>query len=117
MLLMKITDTLSAEVVAYMLARRGQGCWWCVLSSKKKTKSGVVDVLSYHLVPKMEIVSENVKKQILEKYDLKDFEQLPKFKPNDPSVKALGAKPGDVVKIYREDATGKYVAYRYVIAD
>lgn len=100
-----------------MLAHRGLGCWWCVLSSKKKTKSGVVDVLSYRLVPKMEIVSENVKKQILEKYDLEDFEQLPKFKSDDPSVRALGAKPGDVVKIYREDATGKYVAYRYVVSD
>lgn len=88
---------------------------WCLLNSKKKVKSGAVDVLSYCLSPKMEIVSDKSKSQILEKYGLSDFSQLPKFKPNDPAVKALGAKPGDVIKIYREDVPGKYATYRYVL--
>lgn len=88
---------------------------WCLLKSKKKPKSEAVDVLSYCFSPRMEIVNEKSKNQILEKYGISDFEQLPKFRPNDPAVKALGAKPGDVIRIYREDATGKYVAYRYVL--
>lgn len=73
-----------------------------------------MDILSYHLSPKMEIISENAKKQILEKFNISTFNQLPIFKPNDPAVKSIGAKPGDVIKIYREDAAGKYVFYRYV---
>ncbi len=88
---------------------------WCLLDRKKKTKSGAVDVLSYCLSPKMEIVNDTSKTQILEKYGLSDFSQLPKFRSNDPAVKALGAKPGDVIKIYRNDLPGKYIAYRYVL--
>jgi len=97
--------------VVGMLTCRG----WCLLKSKKKPKSAIVDVLSYCFSPKMEIVNEKMKSQILEKYRLSSFEQLPKFKSTDPAVKALGAKPGDLIKIYREDMTGKYIAYRYVL--
>lgn len=63
----------------------------------------------------MEIVKENVKNQLLNKLKIDDFTQLPLFRHNDPAVKKLGAKPGDVIKIYREDVTGKYVVYRYVV--
>ncbi len=73
-----------------------------------------MDVLSYHLVPKMEIVSENEKNRILQKYEITP-EQLPKMLTSDPSVIALGAKKSDVIKIYREDKTGKYLAYKIVV--
>ena len=63
----------------------------------------------------MEIIGEDAKKRVLKKFGITE-EQLPRFKSNDPAVKALGAKVGDVVKIARTDATGSYDAYRIVIA-
>lgn len=62
----------------------------------------------------MEILDEKEKKQLLDKFNIPDFTKLPAFKVTDPAVKKLGAKPGDVIKIYRNDMTGKYIAYRYV---
>lgn len=83
------------------------------MKGSKKTKSEV-DISSYHLVPKMEILSEDAKKRVLHKYGI-TTEQLPRFKHNDPAVKMLGAKPGDVIKIAREDLTAKYNSYRVVV--
>jgi len=42
--------------------------------------------------------------------------QLPRLKASDPAVLAIGAKPGDVVRIIRDSPTaGKYVSYRHVV--
>jgi len=83
-------------------------------SKSKKEAKKEVDVLAHSLVPKMGIIKEDVAKRIFEKYGIVK-EQLPKFRHNDPAVKALEAKPGDVIKIEREDATGKYNVYRVVV--
>lgn len=81
----------------------------------KKTKTTKeIDVLSYHLVPKMEKVDGAEKNRVLKKYGINSG-QLPKIKINDPAVEALGAEVGDVIKVEREDKTGKYVAYKVVI--
>jgi DNA-directed RNA polymerase subunit H len=41
---------------------------------------------------------------------------MPQVKANDPAVKAIGAKPGDVLKIIRKSQTaGEHIAYRYVV--
>jgi len=82
----------------------------------KKTKKSAkeeMDVLSYHLVPKMEILSEAEKNRVLKKFGI-GMGQLPRFKHNDPAVVALKAEPGDLIKIERDDGTGKYTAYRAV---
>ena len=79
----------------------------------KKSKKKEIDVLSYHLVPKMEILSESEKSRILKKYDI-TTEQLPKMRSVDPAVVALGANEGDVIKIERIDKTGKYFIYKVV---
>ncbi len=83
-------------------------------SHSKKEAKKETDVLAHALVPKLEIISNNDRKRILEKYGITE-EQLPRFKYNDPEVKALNAQPGDIIKIEREDATGKYYAYRVVV--
>ena len=83
-------------------------------SKSKKEAKKEIDVLAHNLVPKMEIIKEDAKKRILEKYSITQ-EQLPRFKSNDPAVKKLEAKPGDIIKIEREDATGKYNVYRIVV--
>ncbi|MHA1502692.1 MAG: DNA-directed RNA polymerase subunit RpoH/Rpb5 C-terminal domain-containing protein [Candidatus Heimdallarchaeota archaeon] len=50
-----------------------------------------------------------------EKYNIKR-RQLPKILTSDPAVKAIGAKPGQIVKIFREsEIAGEILAYRLVI--
>lgn len=79
---------------------------------RKKKK---FDVLEHELVPKHEILSEEEKEEVLNKYEIK-ASQLPQIKSDDPAAKAIGAEPGDVLKITRKSLTaGKAIAYRYVV--
>nr|WP_296789099.1 DNA-directed RNA polymerase subunit H [uncultured Methanobrevibacter sp.] len=44
-----------------------------------------------------------------------DFKDLPKIKANDPVVEAIGAQPGNVLRITRESQTaGEFITYRIV---
>lgn len=73
------------------------------------------NIYDHVLVPKHEIATAEEREELLSKYRVKPY-QLPKLKASDPAVTAIGAKPGDVVKILRDSLTaGKYVSYRYVI--
>jgi len=74
-----------------------------------------LNVLEHVLVPKHEILSEEEKKRLLETLNISE-KQLPKILLNDPVVKALGAKEGDVIKITRKSPTaGKSFYYRLVV--
>ncbi len=73
-----------------------------------------VNPLEYFLTPPVRVLSEEEKREILEKFSISE-EQLPKIKLSDPVVKALKAKPGDVLEFMREDFTGKYPYYRVVV--
>jgi DNA-directed RNA polymerase subunit H len=67
------------------------------------------------LVPKHEILPKNKVDEILERYKIQPH-QLPLIKSSDPAAKAIGAKPGDVLKITRRSPTaGEAIVYRYVI--
>jgi DNA-directed RNA polymerase subunit H len=75
----------------------------------------VFDIFEHALVPYHEILSEKEKNQLLAHYKVKPF-QMPQIKSGDPAVKAIGAKPGDVLKITRKSTTaGEHVTYRYVV--
>ena len=75
----------------------------------------VFDIFEHELVPKHEILSEKETKQLLTQYKIKPY-QMPQIKSSDPAVKAIGAKPGNVLKIIRKSATaGEHIAYRYVV--
>ena len=87
---------------------------YLVKKTKKTKTKKEIDVLSYHLVPKMEKVNEAEKNRILKKYGV-SISQLPKLKINDPAVESLEAEVGDVIKIERQDKTGKYLTYKVVI--
>jgi DNA-directed RNA polymerase subunit H len=72
------------------------------------------NIFKHKLVPKHEILPPEEAKKLLEKYRVKLY-QLPVIKASDIIAIAIGAKPGDVLKITRNSVTaGKYSSYRYV---
>jgi len=73
------------------------------------------DVRQHVLVPKHEVLSEGEARELLERYKIASH-QLPLIKASDPAAKAVGAKPGDIVKITRRSPTaGRAIAYRCVV--
>ena len=72
----------------------------------------VVNITKHELVPKHTLLSQKDKKQLLDRYKIRDS-QLPKILISDPVAKYLGLRRGDVVKITRESETaGRYITYR-----
>ena len=75
------------------------------------------DVLSHIYVPKHEIVRPNEVEGVTSKYNATP-DQFPYILRSDPVVKAIGAKPGDLVKITRKSETaGETVYYRFVVEE
>ena len=73
-----------------------------------------IDIQNHMLVPKHEIMTEEEVSEEFSKVDY-DFKDLPKIKSKDPVVKAIGAEPGNVLRITRESQTaGEFVTYRIV---
>jgi DNA-directed RNA polymerase subunit H (RpoH/RPB5) len=73
------------------------------------------DIFEHDLVPLHEVVSQEERKELSEKYHAEPF-QFPWIKSVDPIAIILGAKPGDVVRITQKSETaGKYETYRYVV--
>ncbi|MEM0379181.1 MAG: DNA-directed RNA polymerase subunit H [Candidatus Aenigmatarchaeota archaeon] len=88
------------------------------ISKEKKFRSlEEIDITQHELVPKHEILSEEEKKQLLEKYQIK-LEDLPRINIRDPAIAKLKAKPGDVVRIIRKDPiSGETIYYRVVVEE
>ena len=83
----------------------------------KKVEESSFNVFDHILVPKHEILSKKEAEELLRKYRIKPY-HLPKIKSSDPAVKALGAKPGDIIKITRKSPTaGEAVYYRFVVRE
>lgn len=73
------------------------------------------NIFGHVLVPRHEIVSAEEREKLLNEYRIQPF-QLPRLKASDPGAKAIGAKPGDIVRIIRDSPTaGKYTSHRYVV--
>jgi DNA-directed RNA polymerase subunit H len=73
------------------------------------------DIFQHKLVPKQEILTEEEKAELLTKFKVQPY-QLPQISSVDPTVKAIGAKPGDVLRVIRRSPTaGVHVAFRYVV--
>ena len=72
--------------------------------------------LEHDLVPLHELISDEEKEKLLEKYNIR-LKQLPRISINDPVIKTIpDAKVGDVVKITRSSVTaGKAIYYRVII--
>ncbi|MEM2841886.1 MAG: DNA-directed RNA polymerase subunit H [Candidatus Bathyarchaeia archaeon] len=79
----------------------------------KKQKS--FSIFDHVLVPKHVILSKDEAEAVLKKYHIKPY-QLPYIEASDPAAEAIGAKPGDIVKVVRKSSTaGEVVVYRYVV--
>ena len=75
----------------------------------------VFDIFEHALVPFHEILTEKERAALLVQYKVKPY-QMPQIKSGDPAVKAIGAKPGDILKITRKSTTaGEHITYRYVV--
>ena len=73
------------------------------------------DILKHELVPEHVILEEKEKKELLEKLKITPI-NLPKILTNDPVVKTIGAKEGDILKIIRKSVTvGTSIYYRVVV--
>ena len=73
------------------------------------------DIFTHNLVPEHVICPDEELKELLLKYNIQR-RQLPKILASDPAVKAIGAKPGQVVKIFRtSEISGETIAYRLVV--
>lgn len=74
-------------------------------------------IFKHKLVPIHEILTPEEREQLLAKYRIQPY-QLPRIRASDPAVTAIGATPGNIVRIIRESPTaGKYTGYRYVVED
>ncbi|CCE88754.1 Piso0_001533 [Millerozyma farinosa CBS 7064] len=72
----------------------------------------VVNITHHELVPKHIKLSKDEKKELLDRYRLKES-QLPRIQRDDPVARYLGLKRGEVVKIIRRSETsGRYASYR-----
>jgi DNA-directed RNA polymerase subunit H (RpoH/RPB5) len=75
----------------------------------------VFDIFEHALVPFHEILTEKERSALLLQYKVKPY-QMPQIKSGDPAVKAIGAKPSDILKITRKSTTaGEHITYRYVV--
>ena len=74
-----------------------------------------INIMGHFLVPRHEVISQNEAEKVFKEYDITS-DQLPKILINDPCVKLIGAKVGDIIKIERDSQTaGISVVYRRVV--
>ncbi|BCU67314.1 DNA-directed RNA polymerase subunit H [Sulfolobales archaeon HS-7] len=72
--------------------------------------------LNHVLVPKHEKLPLAEAVKILKELGVKP-EELPWIRASDPIARAIGAKPGDIIRITRKNPTaGEFILYRYVIS-
>ena len=74
-----------------------------------------LNVLDHAMVPDHQIMTEEELTGLLSLYKITS-EQLPRIYHDDPAVKTIGAKPGEVIRIIRTSHTaGRAESYRLVI--
>ena len=74
----------------------------------------ITNIMDHEIVPEHSIIEREEKEKLLEKYDIKSYNQLPLILKTDPVAMFLGMKRGDVCQITAPSETsGEYISYRY----
>ncbi|MEM3407920.1 MAG: DNA-directed RNA polymerase subunit H [Candidatus Micrarchaeia archaeon] len=81
---------------------------------KPKISNFENEPIVHKLIPKHEIVKEEDEKKLLESLNATK-EQLPKIKIDDPAIRHLNPKKGDIIRIHREEKHAKNIYYRVVV--
>ncbi len=68
----------------------------------------------HELVPVHELVTDKEAKELLKNMNL-DFANLPRIFSSDPQAVKLGARPGQIIKIFRHSGHGTLPYYRVVV--
>lgn len=117
--LKKAMDT--AEIERGIIITRSRYSYAAKTNAKKKGIELIprffpaFNIFEHALVPKHEILTKEEREEVLAQYRVVPH-QLPWIRGSDPAVRAIGGRPGDIVRIIRESPTaGKYVFYKYVI--
>jgi DNA-directed RNA polymerase subunit H (RpoH/RPB5) len=88
---------------------------WTRNKMAKNKKIPKITLETHSLIPNHSVCSDKEKQQVLEQYNLTTNE-MPKILASDAGIKNLKAKPGDMIKIERDDWNlGKNVFYRVII--
>ena len=87
------------------------------MPSKSRSRKKIADrILEHELVPKHRKLSFEEAVMVLKRLGVKPHE-LPKISINDPVVRLLRARPGDIIEIRRRSPTaGETIYYRIVAA-
>ena len=83
------------------------------MGEKKKEEKGF-SIFDHILVPRHEVVPKEEAEEIIKRYGGKRY-LFPLISHKDPVVVELGAKPGDLIRIYRISPTGKVSIYYRVV--
>lgn len=106
-----LLDAIPSAVVRNGIARMSEKCKYETF----KMGELLVDITEHELVPEHVVLTEEEKKNMLKRYNLKET-QLPRMLISDPISRYYGLDRGQVVKIIRDSETaGRYVTYRIVI--
>ena len=81
---------------------------------RRRKRKREVKQITHFLVPKHELVKEDEVNGILSKFGITK-DKLPKIKEWDPAIAELGAKEGDVIRIYRKGDGVENTYYRVVV--
>ena len=68
----------------------------------------------HELVPVHELMSDKEVESLLSKLNI-TLNNLPKILESDPQSVKLGARPGQVIRIFRKDGKSEYEYYRRVV--
>ncbi len=88
-----------------------------MVKKQDKQKEPSYNVFEHELVPKHVLLKPDEARQVLDQYHIKPF-QIPYIKDSDPAARAIGAKPGDIIRVIRRSPTaGESNFYRYVVEE
>lgn len=75
------------------------------------------DIQQHTSVPKHIRLNKKEAEKLLKEYNI-SIKQLPKISFKDPIVKALNAKPNEIIKIIRKSPTvGEAIFYRVIVSE